>query len=86
MTQQLLIQVPQELRQKLINDANRFNLSLENWVLNLLNRTYDSLNVVDEDPILPLLGSLKAEVNDIGENHDIYLNQILSEEIKIVKK
>lgn len=87
MNEQLLIELPGELRQQLANDANRFQMSLENWVLRLLTKEYHLVNSADDDdPILPLLGTLKAETDDIGERHDFYLNQIWSEEVNLVQK
>jgi hypothetical protein len=87
MNEQLRIELPGELKQQLVDDANRFNVSLENWVLRLLTKAYHPVNFVEEeDPILPLLGTLKAETNDIGEHHDFYLSQIWSAEVNLAKE
>ena len=77
MNKLLLIELPDEIKQQLTNDANRFNLSLGDWVLRLLTKEYHLVNYAqEEDPILPLLGTLKAETSDVGECHDFYLSQV----------
>jgi hypothetical protein len=39
----------------------------------------------EDDPILPLLGTLRFENSDIGENHDNYLRENLQQELKFDK-
>ncbi len=86
MNEQLLIELPWKLKQQLAHDANRFNESLEQLILRLLTNCYSVNPAGEEDPILPLLGTLTAETNDIGERHDFYLSQILSEEVNLAQE
>ncbi len=79
MTKTLRIELPEELEQQLLEYATQANLSLSHWILQLLTQTIlvkgNQTHVTD--PILPLLGTLTCDVNDVGENHDTYLTHAL---------
>jgi hypothetical protein len=81
MSQTLEIELPEELQDQLLQRAKKLNMSLENLVLQSLTQLVTSPMAEEYDPILPLLGTLTAEVNDIGENHDHYIRTALKQEI-----
>ncbi|MGA9383133.1 MAG: hypothetical protein WBV73_30590 [Phormidium sp.] len=81
MSKTLAIQVPDELEAQLLQKAKQLNMSLESLVLQSLTQLVDSPITDEFDPISPLLGTLTAEVNDIGENHDRYIGSALQQEI-----
>jgi hypothetical protein len=81
MSKTLAIQVPDELEAQLLQKAKQLNMSLESLVLQSLTQLVDSPIPDEFDPISPLLGTLTAEVNDIGENHDRYIGSALQQEI-----
>jgi hypothetical protein len=66
MSQTLEIELPEELQDQLLQRAKKLNMSLENLVLQSLTQLVTSPMAEEYDPILPLLGTLTAEVNDIG--------------------
>ena len=85
MSKTLVIEVPDELQQQLLKQARQQNISLETLVLQSLSKVATVSNWDSADPILPLLGTLSAEVSDIGENHDQYIGNALYKEINIAK-
>jgi hypothetical protein len=86
MNQTLVIEIPEKLQQQLLAKANTLNVSLETLVLQSLTELASSPparnKAEDFDPILPLLGTLKTEVNDVAENHDKYIGEALLKEIE----
>lgn len=81
MSKTLAIQLPDELQEQLLQRANKLNMSLESLVLQSLTQLVSSPTPDEFDPILPLLGTLTAKVDDIGENHDRYIGSALQQEI-----
>lgn len=81
MSKTLAIQLPDELQEQLLQRANKLNISLESLVLQSLTQLVSSPTPDEFDPILPLLGTLTAKVDDIGENHDRYIGSALQQEI-----
>lgn len=81
----LTIQLSDELESKLTAQAQKLNLSLEDLILQSLSQSAKQENISEFDPILPLLGTLKFENSNVGENHDQYLQQTLQQELKIDK-
>jgi len=73
MTKTLVIKLPDELEQQLIEQANKLNVSLETLVVQSLANVVSVPTKQESDPLLPLLGTLRATVPDVGENHDRYL-------------
>ncbi|WP_258005728.1 hypothetical protein [Cylindrospermopsis raciborskii] len=49
-------------------------------IVNLLSQLNENQTLEEIDPITPLLGTLICDVNDLGENHDLYLVQNLAQE------
>jgi len=82
MNQTLVIEIPEQLQQQLLAKANTLNVSLETLVLQSLTELATTDKTEEFDPILPLLGTLKTEVNDIAENHDKYIGEALLKEIE----
>ena len=74
------VELPDEMEKQLLVRANLLNISLENPIVQSLANS-PIMTQADVDPISPLLGTLKAEVNDIGERHDFYLGQALQQEL-----
>ncbi|MEH2330963.1 hypothetical protein [Nostoc sp.] len=83
MAKTLTIQLSDELESKLTVQAQKLNLSLEDLILQSLSQSAKQENISEFDPILPLLGTLKFDNSDVGENHDQYLQQTLQQELKI---
>jgi ubiquinone biosynthesis protein UbiJ len=81
MSKTLEIQLPDELKEQLLQRAKSMNISLESLVLQSLSQLVSSPTPDEFDPISPLLGTLTAEVNDIGENHDRYIGSALQQGI-----
>ena len=85
MSKTLTIQLSDELEHQLKAEAEKLNLSLEELVLQSLGKTLKLQDSDEEDPILPLLGTLRFENSDIGENHDQYLQESGEQELKIAE-
>ncbi|TVP60189.1 MAG: hypothetical protein EA343_18105 [Nodularia sp. (in: Bacteria)] len=85
MSKTLTIQLSDELEHQLKAEAEKLNLSLEELVLQSLGKTLKLQDSDEEDPILPLLGTLRFENSDIGENHDQYLQESAEQELKIAE-
>lgn len=85
MAKTLTIQLPDDLEHQLTIQAKQLNLSLEELVLQSLAQSAKQADNLEADPILPLLGTLKFENSDVGENHDKYLGQTLQQELKIAE-
>lgn len=83
MAKTLTIQLSDDLESKLTAQAQKLNLSLEDLILQSLSQSAKQENISEFDPILPLLGTLKFDNSDVGENHDQYLQQSLQQELKI---
>ncbi|MEH2201051.1 hypothetical protein [Nostoc sp.] len=83
MAKTLTIQLSDDLESKLTAQAQKLNLSLEDLILQSLSQLAKQENISKLDPILPLLGTLKFNNSDIGENHDHYLQQTLQQDLKI---
>ncbi|MCL1471990.1 helix-turn-helix domain-containing protein [Argonema antarcticum] len=64
MSKTLVIQLPDELQEQLLQRAKSMNISLESLVLQSLTQLVSSETPDEFDPISPLLGTLTAEVND----------------------
>jgi hypothetical protein len=85
MTKPLVIKLPDELEQQLIEQANKLNISLETFVMQSLAKVVSVSTTEESDPLLPLLGTLTATVSDVGENHDRYLANAWQQESGIAK-
>lgn len=85
MTKPLVIKLPDELEQQLIEQANKLNISLETFVMQSLAKVVSVSITEESDPLLPLLGTLTATVSDVGENHDRYLANTWQQESEIAK-
>ncbi|PPJ62590.1 hypothetical protein [Cuspidothrix issatschenkoi] len=85
MSKTLTIQLSDELEEKLLIQSKKLNLSLEELILQSLAKSTKLIDNYEDDPILPLLGTLRFENSDIGENHDHYLTESLQQELKIEK-
>lgn len=73
MAKTLIIQLSHDLESKLTAQAQKLNLSLEDLILQSLSQSAKQQNIPEFDPILPLIGTLKFDNSDVGENHDQYL-------------
>ncbi|MBD0390777.1 MAG: hypothetical protein ICV54_30860 [Nostoc sp. C3-bin3] len=83
MAKTLIIQLSDDLESKLTVQAQKLNLSLEDLILQSLSQSAKQENISEFDPILPLLGTLKFDNSDVGENHEQYLQRTLQQELKI---
>lgn len=78
----LTLELSDELEQALAVQAARQGVSIENLILEWLTRLTQTSAQAGADPLADLSGTLTAEVNDIGEHHDVYLGEILQQELK----
>lgn len=85
MTKTLVRELSDELQQQLLERANKLNISLETLVLQSLTKLVSPPSMDESDPILPLLGTLTAEVSDVSENHDRYIGNALQQEIGLAE-
>jgi hypothetical protein len=85
MSKALTIQLSNELEEKLLIQSKKLNLSLEELILQSLTKSIKLIDSYEDDPILPLLGTLRFENSDVGKNHDNYLRENLQQELKVDK-
>lgn len=85
MAKTLTIKLPDDLEHQLTIQAEQLNLSLEELVLQSLTQSAKQTNSLEADPILPLIGTLKFEKSDLGENHDNYIRESLEQKFNIAK-
>jgi hypothetical protein len=78
----LVIELSDELEQQLGIQAIKQKTSLEDIVLEWLTRSVRLIDETEGDPIAPLLGTLTADVTDLGEQHDTYLGNTLQQELR----
>jgi hypothetical protein len=75
MSKTLTIQLSDELEEKLLIQSKKLNLSLEELIVQSLAKSTKLIDSYEDNPILPLLGTLRFENYDIGENHDHYIRR-----------
>jgi len=83
MSKKITLQLSDSLENKLVQQAQKFNISLESLIIDALEK-YNSeqqQQQSENDPITPLIGTLQMDKNDLAENHDFYLNQNLQQEL-----
>ena len=83
MTKTVVLELPERLEKKLIARAQKLNLSLESLIIQSLAQWDETITQEEIDPIAPLIGTLTTSVNDIGDNHDLYLGNSLQQELKL---
>jgi hypothetical protein len=84
MSKNITLQLSEFLEQQLSQKAEKLDISLESLIIDVLEQ-YNSEEQAENDPITPLIGTLKMEKNDLAENHDFYLSQALQQELKGVE-
>ncbi len=84
MDKNITLQLSESLEQQLSQKAAQLNISLESFIIDVLEQ-YNSEDKAENDPITPLIGTLKMKKNDLAENHDFYLSQALQQELKGVE-
>lgn len=88
MAKTFIITIPDDLEQALTAQAERLNKSPEEIVLQVLSQQLmtvfqpNSVQQVETDPLLRLIGSLNVDVPDLAESHDYYIGQALYQELK----
>lgn len=86
MTKTLVITLPDYLEQVLTAQAKQLNQSPEELVLQVLSQQLtarsQTAQLTEEDRLLPLIGSLSADIPDLADNHDHYIGQALLGELK----
>lgn len=88
MAKTFTITIPDDLEQALTAQAERLNKSPEEIVLQLLSQELmtlfqpNSIQQLETDPLLRLIGSIDVDVPDLAENHDYYIGQALYQELK----
>ncbi|PZV12510.1 MAG: hypothetical protein DCF20_17445 [Pseudanabaena sp.] len=89
MAKTLMITLPDNLDQALTAQAQRLNQSPEAIVVQALTKQLTflsqvtSLQTVETDPLLKLIGSLNVDIPDLAENHDHYIGQYLYQELQV---
>ncbi len=81
MAKTLTIQIPDDLEQKLLTQAQKLHLSIEDLVLQSLNKSVAADYVPEHDPILALAGTLHLGTTDLSQNHDRYIAEALSKDL-----
>jgi hypothetical protein len=87
MTKRLTIELPDDLEQALIEQAVQRRQSPEEVALQVLSEQLidqshsQSLPVIEDDPLLRLIGTLSIDIPDLAENHDYYIGQTLYREL-----
>lgn len=87
MTKILTITLPDDLEQALTVQAERLNKSPEEIVIQVLSQLIvllesNSVQPIETDPLLKLIGSIDIDIPDLAENHDYYIGQALNQELK----
>lgn len=87
MAKTLTITLPDNLDQALTAQSQRLNQSPEVIVVQALTKQLTflaqaSVQTVETDPLLRLIGSLNVDIPDLAENHDHYIGQDLYQELK----
>ncbi|HAG80889.1 MAG TPA: hypothetical protein DCL61_06885 [Cyanobacteria bacterium UBA12227] len=88
MARTFTITLPDDLEQALTAQAERLNKSPEEIMLQALSQQLtilfqsNSVQQVETDPLLRLIGSLNVDVPDLAENHDYYIGQALYQELR----
>ena len=73
----LTLQLPDELFEPLVLQAQRFGITPEKVVTDWVASAVLS---PPEDPLLNLLGSIQSDISDVAQRHDEYLGQALAME------
>lgn len=74
----LLLDLPQEVYESLVETAQKTGETLEALAVRLLTRTVQSFA---DDPLEPFIGAFKSDIPDWGDKHDEYLGQALWDEM-----
>ena len=88
MAKTFTIILPDNLEQALTTHAERLNQAPEEIVLQALTKQLtalsqvNSVQTVETDPLLRLIGSLNVNIPDLAENCDRYIGQDLYQELK----
>jgi hypothetical protein len=88
MARKLVIQLTDELEEKLIAQAEQLHQSPEALALYALTQQLvaplhsEATVPITEDPLLKLIGSIDVDIPDLAENHDDYIGQALYRELR----
>lgn len=101
MSKQLVLELPDDVYERLQNVANSAGQSLEDWAKKQLKldqlkkdekeaidtrtRDFSVLTEETDEPLLKLAGTLSSEFDDISENHDDYIGVALLRSIRSKK-
>ncbi|MGI0480775.1 hypothetical protein ACN4EE_08285 [Geminocystis sp. CENA526] len=80
MNNKVILELPSELISNLTHQAWEKQTTLEQMIVDFLWQLKENQNREEIDPITPLLGTLRGEMDDIGENHDLYLGANLAQQ------
>ncbi|MDX2231855.1 MAG: hypothetical protein NW220_19635 [Leptolyngbyaceae cyanobacterium bins.349] len=81
MAKSLTIQIPDELEQKLERQAEKLQVSVEDFVLQSLVKSVETEYLPENDPILALAGTLHLGTTDLSQNHDRYISEALAKDL-----
>lgn len=81
MTKTLTIQISDELEQKLVTQAQKLHLSIEDLILQSLAKSVEAEYSPENDPILALAGTLHLGTTDLSQNHDRYIGEALAKDL-----
>lgn len=82
MAKTLTIQIPDDLEQKLVTQAQKLRLSIEDLVLQSLTKSVEIEYSPETDPILALAGTLHLGTTDLAKNHDYYIGETLARDLQ----
>lgn len=89
MAKTLTITLPDNLDKALMDQSQRLNQSPEAIVVHALTKQLtflsqaNSLQTVETDPLLRLIGSIDVDMPDLAENCDRYIGQDLYQELQV---
>jgi hypothetical protein len=75
----LVLEVPEEIYQSLVQAAKQKGQSLEQVALYCLTSASEHLS---DDPVEPFIGSLRSDVPDWADQHDRHLGRALMKHIQ----
>ncbi|MCG3121637.1 MAG: hypothetical protein ALAOOOJD_04840 [bacterium] len=72
MERTLVLEIPEEVYQPLMQKAQQVGQTPENVVLQWLT---NALRPVNDDPLLQLAGTFASDIKNVSEKHDDYIGQ-----------
>ena len=81
MTKILTIELPEELENRLEAQAMHQKMKIEDLVVEWIAKQVNPVSILEPDPIMPLVGTIFFDADDLADHHDEYLGATLYEEV-----